>query len=191
MPKVRPVIDECVRLQSGVKKRHDGQGDLWAEHHRQNLGRDFLMHDIDGCFGAVVFGHNTAERLFLEYVPDNYENRLEYIREFAVVGLFDRKRSFDWAMSNGNRLSMSVYLYLCRSIAKTQPIAPRFFLLFGEHDKPPWEMIELDIETGEVVPREPVVITDATNWYPVWDTALGLTKMRNELRQWIDPPKPT
>jgi len=168
---------------NGVRRRVDGQGDGWAKAHRDGLGATFNMNDVDGLIGMVGFAANTGDRLFMEYVPNNYANRARLIRSFATVGLFDRKSSRDYALSQSNRVALSWYLDLCRRLGQTQPIPPKFFLVIGR-DQPPWEMIELDIRTGDIAAEH--TLTDM-NWKEIWQQA-GLVALRNELRRWIDPP---
>ena len=165
----------------GVKPRFDGQGDGWAAAHR-SLGPTFNMSDVDGVVGMMGFASNTGERLFLEYVPDNYKNRQSRIRKFATVAMFDRKSSEHYANSDSNALAAAFYLDLCRRLATTQPKPPRFFYVIGQ-DQPPWEMIEIDINTAAEIGR---VHQDGKNWRQVWE-AVGLVALRNELCLWIDP----
>lgn len=180
-------MDMYTRMDNGVKARADGAGDAWAQSHR-TLGRDFHMHDIDVLFGLVAFGQNTGERLFLEYVPDNYQNRTSVIRKFAAVAMFDRKASTKAAFSQQNALSTAQYLWQCRTLGEggNQPLMPKFFFVIGKQT-PPWEMIEIDIYTGERTGVEELIFMKSqAEWQRVWD-ALGLTSLRNELRQWVDP----
>lgn len=172
------------RDERGVRVRADKKGDAWANAHRDALGNKYYLQDVDAMFGYVAFGHNTGERLFLEYVPDSYENRGSWIREYGYVALFDRKTSEQAAFSSQNSLSASVYLHLCRRLAAGQPIAPRFFFVIGGQE-PPWEMIEISIESGEETGQR-AVIRSASDWSTIW-AALGLADMRNTIKQWIDP----
>jgi len=104
------------RDQRGVKTRYDGGGDAWAEAHR-NLGTSFNMQDLDALFGFVAFGVNGAEKLFLEYQPDDYKNRKQIIRRFAAVAMFDRKNSIKTAFNKNNLVSTANYLWQCRCFA--------------------------------------------------------------------------
>lgn len=169
----------------GVRVRADGKGDGWARAHRE-LGLTFNMTDIDGLMGLVGFAANTGDKLFMEYVPDNYQNRLNLIRQYAVVAMFDRKASREYAFSDANRVSLSWHLDHCRKLAQTQPKAPKFFLVIGR-DEPPWELIEMNIHTGEVVTEQTL---NGMNWRVLWEQT-GLVALRNELRGWIDPPNAT
>jgi len=80
------------RHSNGVRVRADGCGDAWAQAHRK-LGPTFNMQDIDALFGIMAFGQNTGDKLFLEYVPDDYRNRGKAVRDFRVIAMFDRKSS--------------------------------------------------------------------------------------------------
>lgn len=171
------------RDSSGVRVRADGKGDAWAKAHRDQLGATFNMNDVDGLIGLVAFAANTGDRLFMEYVPDNYANRQSMVRQFATVALFDRKTSRDYALGESNRVALAWYLDLCRRLGQTQPKPPKFFLIIGR-DTPPWQMIELDIETGAVISEHALT---AHKWQQVWEQ-VGLAALRNELRRWIDPP---
>ena len=172
--------DGSNRLSNGVKVRVDGKGDAWSNAHRIQLGNDALMQDLDAVFGFTAFGHNTGERLFLEYVPDSWENRCNSMRNFGIVALFDRKASIGAAFSNKNALSSNFYRFLCRTVAMAQPIPPRFFYVIGGQE-PPWLMIEVDINTGlEVGAR---VELKNSNFKTVWES-LGLGQARNVLMRW-------
>jgi hypothetical protein len=170
------------RLDNGVRVRRDGQGDAWANTHREGLGNKFYLQDIDALFGMEVFGANTGDRLFIEYEPDNYENRFNAIREFALVAMFDRKATLAGAMHPGSKVSRDLYLWLCRTIGLAQPIAPKFFLVIGESE-PPWQMIEIDINTGRKL-GEPSEV-DGDNFRQVWNQ-LGLAELRSQLRRYIN-----
>lgn len=170
-------------LFNGVKKRFDGKGDAWAEGHRI-LGPTFNMQDMDGFFGLTVFGANTGDRLSLEYVPDNYKNKLSFIREFALIGMFDRKASIVTTLDEMNRVSSAFYLWQCR--LPKQPIEPKFFYVIGGQS-PPWTMIEINIHDGEQTGTQDTLIENSkTDWMRVWRT-LGLIDIRRELKKWIDP----
>lgn len=170
-------------LENGVKARNDGKGDAWADSHR-TLGRDFYMSDIDALFGTLVFGQNTAERLFMEYVPDHYTKRDAQTRDFAVVALFDRKRTREAAFDRFSKLSKDFYLWLCRLIASAQPNPPRFFYVIGG-DKPPWEMIEIEIKSGKNLGERATVDGTPDGWRNAW-LNLGLLGLRSELKRWIE-----
>ena len=169
---------------SEVKIRADGMGDKWANSHR-DLGPTFNMTDVDGLIGLVGFAANTGDRLFVEYIPDNYVNRASSIRQFSWVALFDRKISEQCATSEKNAICTAFYLHACRTFAEFQPKPPRFYWVIGS-DIPPWTMIDVDIYTGKELGRQ---IITGQNWRDVWQ-AFGLENLRTELRQWIDRPTP-
>jgi len=171
------------RLGNGVRIRADGQGDAWANTHRESLGNQFYLQDIDALFGMEVFGANTGDRLFLEYEPDNYKNKQNIVREFAMVAMFDRKSTLAWARSTQCCLSRGVYLWMCRALRAQQPHAPKFFLVVGR-DCPPWQMVEIDIDTGDEL-SEPTTV-DADSFQRVWQQ-LGLTQLRRDLRRFVNP----
>lgn len=164
---------------AGVKVRADGKGDAWADAHR-DLGPTFNMTDVDGMIGIVGFAANTGERLFMEYVPDDWKNRHNKIRRFATVAVFDRKATRALALDAGNRVGLAYYLNLCRCLGQTQPKAPRFFFVIGR-DCPPWTMIELNINTANIVAEHEL---PSMNWRQVWN-AIGLTALRQELTRWV------
>lgn len=174
------LFDTSPRNGNGVKTRRDGRGDAWAAAHRDELGSRFLMQDVDASFGALVFGHNTGEKLFLEYVPDDYQNRTKATRDFAVVAMFDRKNSEAAAFANSNLVSRAFYLWQCRVFGTIQPIPPRFYYVIG-NQQPPWRMVEIDILSSKQIATASVSVGD---WTTVW-SSLGLIKLRNELVQWI------
>ena len=170
-------LDTSIRNKHGVKKRIDGKGDGWANEHRDHLAKEFYIQDVDCLFGAVAFGHNTAERLFLEYAPDNYDNHQKTIREFGIVALFDRKKTKNEAFSKRTTVSRGLYLWLCRKLRDVQGIGPKFFYVIGD-DKPPWEMIELNIDTGET--NLPTITLHSEEWTTIWQQ-LGLLELRQEI----------
>ena len=142
---------------------------------------NYFMQDLDAMFGSVVFGHNTGDRLFLEYVPDNYENRTSMIREFALIAMFDRKSNEQCAYNTRNILSRAFYLWTCRTLSAKQPIPARFFYCFGGQE-PPWRLVELDINTGFNTRNS--VVLDGKNWLEVWQQ-LGLSQLRSDLAKWL------
>lgn len=167
-----------------VRKRMDGRGDAWALAHREGLGPCFNMNDLDTVIGFMAYGINSSETLFAEYVPDAYANKGKMVRRFAVVALFDRKRS-ERAITASD-VSTSFYLYLSRALGTQQPKPPRFFYVIGG-DLPPWSMREVDINTGNLA-SSIVTIKSLENqeWLAVWDR-LGLLNLRRELRAFVDP----
>jgi hypothetical protein len=177
------LFDDGLKFGNGVKRRADGKGDAWANAHRDALGPGFPMNDVDGCFGFVAFGSNTGDRMFIEYVPDDYVNRFNVIREHAVIALFDRKATEELAFSDNNCVSLSLYLYQCRAFSAAQALPCRFFFCIGGQ-KPPWRMVEVNIETGERI-NGPDIILKSANWRCIWD-ALGLIELRSNLRRFLD-----
>jgi len=141
------------------------------------------MSDIDGYFGFVAFSGNTNEKLFLEYVPDDYKYKDSFIRRFAIVAMFDRKSTESAAFHRENRISSNLYRFLCRTLAETQPIGPRFFYVIGG-SAPPWTMIELNLRDGTEVGRS---VLNGMNWEQIWRST-GLLRERNVLRQWLTDP---
>lgn len=166
-------------MPNGVRSRADEKGDAWALAHRQ-LGPTFNMQDVDAVFGAIAFGANTGERLFLEYVPDNYCNRGMIIRSFKLVAMFDRKTSEQAAFRRENSVSLALYLWMCRELRGDSCLCPKFFVVIGSQ-KPPWRMVEIDIHNGERTGNEEE-IKDATGpeFRRVWDT-LGLIELRRSI----------
>jgi hypothetical protein len=167
---------------NGVRIRADGKGDGWAQAHRDELGPTYNMSDLDGYVGLVGFAGNTGDRLFMEYVPDNYANKGKTVRRFATVALFDRKASRDYAFSEANAVSLAFYLDLCRRLGETQPKPPKFFFIIGRQATP-WELVELDIQTGQIISE---FTLQQGRWRVFWE-AVGLVALRGELRTWIDP----
>jgi hypothetical protein len=178
------------RLPNGVKRRMDGEGDGWAAAHRslddagdingiKDIG--FPMNDVDVMFGFQAFGMNTGDKLFVEYQPDGWPNRSKFIRQFAVVALFDRKFTENAAFSSANRVSTAYHLWICRTFATCQAYPPRFFYSIGGQT-PPWVMVELDITTGQRCGRNTIIKTAShAEWIDIWDR-LGLVDLRLALR---------
>lgn len=169
-------------LHNGARARIDGRGDAWADEHRHGLGMSFLMSDLDAIFGTVVFGQNTGDRLFIEYVPDAYANRFKTVREFGLVAMFDRKMSINAAFDQRNKLSTAVYLWICRKLGAGQAKRPKFFFVIGDQ-APPWRMVEIDITNGEPTGAE-ATIASREDWGPVWEY-LGLAPLRREIAMWV------
>lgn len=168
------------RLGNGVRRRMDGRGDGWANAHREELGSRYYLQDVDGVFGLEVWGANTGERLFMEYEPDNWEHRQDWVRRFAIVALFDRKVSLDRALSEHNRVSAAFYMWLCRELGARQPQQPRFFFVVGGQS-PPWDLVEMDTQTGNVLSTHQLAGAD---FRQVWQR-IGLLSLRQELARWI------
>ena len=171
-------IDMFKRNDQGVKIRSDGNGDQWANQHRDELGSKFYIQDVDGLFGMCSFAQNSGERLFMEYVPDHYRNKSKIIREFAVIAIFDRKQSKHAIQVSD--LSTAFYLHQARLYGRVQPIMPKFFFVVGTES--PWTLIELNITTGETISE---CVLDDGEWLSVWKT-LKLTDMRDLLRAWAE-----
>ncbi|MBF0098376.1 MAG: hypothetical protein HQM04_17945 [Magnetococcales bacterium] len=169
-------------LDNGARARVDGRGDAWANEHRTSLGARFNMMDLDAFFGTVCFGQNTVDRLFIEYVPDDYANRFKVLREFGLVAMFDRKSSLNAALEANNQISTAVYLWICRKLGIGQSNPPKFFFVIGGQD-PPWEMIEIDIHNGEQTGLRATIVHHS-DWRRVWET-LGLASLRRELALWV------
>lgn len=171
------------RRENGVRARTDGRGDGWAEAHRE-LGPQNYMQDVDGFFGMLAFAQNSAERLFVEFTADAFGNRGAIARRFAVIALFDRKRSIDAVRGEQTALSAQFYRWLCREVGTRQPKRPRFFYVVGS-DAPPWTMLEVDIDTGErtELPR----IIRRPDMRDIWN-AIGLSALRAELAAWLLAP---
>ena len=92
---------------------------------------------------------------------------------------------FDRKSSNGaftKSLCTALYLWLCRVIAEHQPYPPRFFQVVGD-DLEPYVLIEIDIHTGDQV-GEPATL-DSDDWCQAWE-AVGLKKLRDDLRAWME-----
>jgi hypothetical protein len=166
------------RQDNGVRARHDGLGDPWADQHRKALGKKFYLQDIDGYFGFVAFCGNTGDKLFMEHQPDDYANKDNSAREFAVVALFDRKQT-EHAVTE-SRLSSNFYRWLCRSLQQRQPVGPRFFYVVGG-SAPPWTMLEMNVTDGREIGRHTL---NSMNWREIWETT-GLAEERRLLRQWL------
>ena len=176
------------RLTNGTKERSDGKGDAWANAHRSALPRDVYMQDVDGLFGFLGFGMNTAERLFVEIEPDDFRQSRTVIRDFATLAFFDRKRTLETALHEQNRVSLAYYLALCRKLGMTQAFPPRFFFIIGEQ-APPWNMYEINIATGHLLSDTPVLTVHQAEWSRIWHL-LGLDTMRQHYRQWFKNPLP-
>lgn len=171
------------RHENGVRVRRDGQGDLWSNEHREELGNAFYLNDFDAVMGYMAFAKTGAGETFAEYVPDAYANKGKVFRRFATVAIFDRKKSMASVRGILNTVQLAYYLDICRLLADKQPIAPKFFFVVGE--AAPWEMVEVDVWTGEL---GRTWCFGKSEWKQVWNAA-GLSEMRRELRRWIESPE--
>jgi hypothetical protein len=168
------------RLLNGVRTRMDGAGDLWADQHREELGNRSYLNDIDGFAGLTVWASHSEDHLFVEYEPDSWEYKDNVIRRFGTIAFFDRKKSRGATKRPGAPLSLAYHLDLCRQLGKSQPIAPRFFYVFGEGI--PWELVEINIENGSSI-GHPIMLV-AGSWSERW-RELGLVAARDEIRRWL------
>lgn len=166
------------KLANGVIPRRDGRGDGWALAHREKLSGAYLLTDVDGYFGAIYFDRNTSDQLFVEYVDDQpTTERQRLIREVALVGLFDRKRSRDDTKSKEAVTQTALWLGLLRKLRVSQPSPPRFFYVIGP-SAGPWEIVELGLSDGHEIRSLSV---DAESMPAIWER-LGLTELRTSLR---------
>lgn len=178
----QPDLFDLERLANGVRARADGRGDGWANAHREQLWPDAYMQDLDGYFGLLTFAGNAGDRLFLEYVPDR-DRAPDQAREFAVVAVFDRKRSRHAAFAPRSALSRGFYAWLCRVIGTRQPVRPRFFYVTGA-ERPPWILHEVDVETEEPTGAPALIRSTETDWKSVW-CGVGLRDARDVLARWL------
>lgn len=155
-----------------VKPRLLAGGDGWANQHRTALPNDFYLSDIDAALAL-----DTEDKIFLGYVPDSWGNRHAPDRKFALVALFDRVRDEATAWRNSHSLASQLYRWLARTISEQQPYPVRFFYVCGD-DSPPWEMIEVDIFSGQ--PTGFRCTLEAGDWRECWQAA-GLYDLRREL----------
>lgn len=180
------------RLDSGVRARREAGGDGWANAHRSCLPRHCFMQDIDAFFGHIVFAKNSADRLFVEQVPDDYDNLTgSFSRNFAVVALFDRKRTLDDDQMARNRFTLQFYCWICRIFRDRQPegTGPKFFYVIGPSHGP-WGMQEIDIDTGEKTEEIRLIRNDdSPGWMNVWQ-ALGLLSAREKAETWLRGRRP-
>ena len=167
---------------NGVKNRFDGGGDSWAADHRTHLPHTNYLADMDAFMGLAAFGRNGGDTLFLEYTPDDYQNRGKLIREFGLVAVFDRKKNLAAVGSSGSVLSTGFYLDLCRTYAASQPVAPRFFYVIGQES--PYEMVEVCINTGDVVGSTVLMRDQSRGWSDAW-AKLGLTDAHRQITKWL------
>jgi len=170
-------------MANGVRARVDGAGDGWAQGHRQ-LGPQFLMQDVDAMAGVLSFTQTTENRLFLEYVPDEYAHHADYRRAFAVAALFDRKATTTSAFATINIVSTAFYLWICRALSEHQPLAAKFFYVIGG-PSPPWEFVELDTTTAQVRQRTMLRENTPESWRACWQV-IGLEDAQRQLRQALD-----
>ena len=173
--------NEDRRLDNGVRRRMDGEGEPWSEAHRK-LPRDFHMQDIDAMYGMVQIAKNASDQLFAEYVTDSGDTIDDVTREFGLVALFDIK-STRQALDNAQRsLSTKWYAWLARVVAAHQEVAPKFFFVLDQEDS--YHYVESDIQTGEIVREHTAPKDTRLAWLTCWKE-LGLVKIRNDLKESI------
>jgi hypothetical protein len=97
------------------------------------------------------------------------------------VAVFDRKATEYAALSSKFSLRLAFQLWVCRMFASRQPVPPKFFFVIG--NRPPWDMIGVDIETGKES-DETTEIQNASDWRRAWNQ-LGLASIRRELDAWV------
>ena len=169
------------RYPHGVKKRMDGEGDGWANAHREKLAAEAVMTDIDGWMGMNAYCMNTGSQLFCEYTIDQKTLHPNHTARCAIVGFFDRK------IRKSARLFGSqphqVYMHIAQCIAVQQKFPPKFFYVFGSV-MGPWEMCEVDIYTGEYTGEPFHCDTREASWKHMWDQC-GLTALRRELEMLV------
>jgi len=139
------------------------------------------MQDLDCFFGVQAFGHNTGDKLFMEYIPDNYDKNKKSVENFGVVALFDRKSNEEYALSSPNYTSRHFYIYLAKILSECQGNIPcKFFYVIGSNN-PPWKMIEIDLSTGH---KKTEKYVDSGDWSSIWQE-LGLCSIRNDVVKWM------
>jgi hypothetical protein len=70
---------------------------------------------------------------------------------------------------------------MCRKLAVTQPIPPKFFYIIGG-DEPPWDIRSVDIYTGAMGVENCEL--EKASWKAIW-SLFGLDKMRQDLQGWL------
>ena len=175
-----------------TRLRNDNGGDRWANAHRHNLSDNWYLMDMDGYFGLLAFAANTGNRLFMEYVPDDWKNRESATREFGWVAIFDRKRNEQAMRSSGAKLSKDMYLCLCRRLGRCQPVMPRFFYILGTGEHGPWPLVEYDVWTAKEIGHIATLQNDEFSkgaWDRIWNS-IGLEQARKKIEAWLlCPPK--
>lgn len=165
------------------KSRIDGKGDGWANSRRTSLPSKFACTDIDIEIGAMAYRISTEDRTFYEFVPDAYANRDKLIRYFGLVAIFDRKNARATINDKCTRAT-AFQLDLCRTYRDRQGgIAPRFFYVIGKSNDPKWEMVEVNIDTGEMS-QDSAWINSGMSWLDQW-ASLGLTFTRSRLEAFL------
>lgn len=165
------------RFANGVLARSDGAGDGWAGEHRRALPAQCLMQDLDAVAGVLTFGTNGVDRLFAEYVPDDYAHRNSLVRKFGVVALFDRKTTVQ--ACEVSAVSTAFYLHMARTLSAGQPVPVRFFFVVGQ--QAPWQLVEVNVETAE---RMETTELAGGSWEATW-RCLGLVEARKTLQAWL------
>lgn len=159
-----------------VKERFDGLGDAFAELHRRALPSNLYFQDIDQWAGSVVVGDNTENSLYLEYVPDIQKDLNHRIRDFIVLGFFDRKKS-KAAVTASHKVQEALYLHLCRTLSDSQVVQCRFFYVVGV--EAPFSLIEVNILSGEYCELGKV---DESTMFALWHKC-GLIQSHEDARE--------
>lgn len=188
-------MEEVKRNDSGVRVRADGGGDLWADRHRLGLDNKAYLTDADS-FTFAVRHRKSEDRVFFEYVPDDWCNFGKSIRSFALLAIFERKSPGQYQRDLSGLCAqpgVAFLLHTCRLFGQVQPIAPRFFFVFG--DDQPFRLQEIDCivgyQVGELLTLP--ILTNKGDWLPFWKQ-LGLIDARDKLNAWVKngclPPEP-
>lgn len=154
---------------TAAKPRYDNKGDAFAELHREELPSDCYFSDIDMIFGNISFSAGTEDTLFIEYLPDDFENRNNPTREFKALALIDRKESHEAALRA--TIPKQLYQWLALMVTQAQKHQCRFFQAIGKDTV--FDLIEYDVVTGNKILEKQIA---NLNIYTVWKE-IGLCRM--------------
>jgi hypothetical protein len=176
-------VSQQIRDSRGVALRRDGAGDVWAQQHRQKLGRDAYVRDGDQSHRVSLEIECGENRLFMEMAFDSYKNRGRLIRRCGTVARVDRKATVEAAqraLDNGEP-TIAHMLSDCRADREMQDgIGGRAFLVCGNGY--PFTYIELDPFTGNELQRKEC--RKESSWVELYDE-LGMTEDRRRLEHWL------
>lgn len=157
------------RNNNGVRVRRWGQGDGFAEAHRNTLDHRHFMTDVDGY--ALAWTRHSERQLFTEYA-------FSRDRMPGLAALFERKKRFADLDLDGEPDKREFLLWLLRAVGSAQGVMPPLIYVVGP-DTGPWHIQSVDPFTGE--PKgEWQILTEQHHWGPHWQE-LGLTAVRNLL----------
>lgn len=156
-----------------------GTGDGWAAAHRQALGSNWYLSDVDALADSTGAYHGTEDKLFVSAtcLP---VHRLDPAQTLGIVALFDRTQDLGTGLCERKAFGSKMLRNIARLIGLAQGVLPKVFLVAGPDDGP-WELVELDIWSGQPAGFR-AILEAGGSWAATWEAA-GLGKLQRELQR--------